>query len=113
MSAGLQGAFRALADPTRREIVVMLAAGDRSIAEVAGEFSLTRAAIKKHLTVLAEGGLITVERRGREAVNRLNPSTLKDVADWLSYFDRFWDDKLAALQEAITAEASKGDERDE
>jgi DNA-binding transcriptional ArsR family regulator len=96
-----QHAFRALADPTRRDILGLLRAQEMTIAEVAGNFDMTRAAVKKHLTVLSDGGLITVRPRGRERVNALNPHGLAPVLDWLQVFDAFWDDRLASLKDAI------------
>ena len=101
MSDHTQSAFRALADPTRRDILQMLTQQDMTIAQVAGHFDMTRAAVKKHLTVLSDGGLITVEARGRERINRLNPSGLAPVFSWFEIFDQFWDDRLAALKTAI------------
>lgn len=101
MTDDIQGAFRALADPTRRDILVHLSAGEMTIAEVADNFSMTRAAVKKHLTILEDGQLISVRPRGRERVNRLEPLGLKQVSDWLGYFNRFWDDKLLELQRAV------------
>ena len=101
---GPQQAFRALADPTRRDILRMLSANDMTIAEVSDHFDMTRAAVKKHLTVLSDGGLITVEPRGRERINRLNPQGFAPVRDWLGFFDRFWDDRLAALKDTIEKE---------
>ena len=96
-----QSAFRALADPTRRDILRMLGNDAMTIGQVASQFDMTRAAVKKHLTVLNDGGLITVETRGRERINRLSPAGLAPVLSWLEYFDRFWDDRLDALKTAI------------
>jgi DNA-binding transcriptional ArsR family regulator len=96
-----QPCFRALADPTRREILKLLRQDDMTIAEVAGHFDMTRAAVKKHLTVLSEGGLITVSARGREKVNRINPQGFVPVLSWIEYFDSFWDARLDALKTAI------------
>ncbi|MEM9107034.1 MAG: metalloregulator ArsR/SmtB family transcription factor [Pseudomonadota bacterium] len=101
MTDGIQGAFRALADPTRRDILLHLSAREMTIAEVADNFSMTRAAVKKHLTILEDGNLISVRTNGRERINRLEPLGLKEVSDWLSYFNRFWDDKLLELQRAV------------
>jgi len=97
----VQTVFRALADPTRREIISMLAAGPRPIAEIAAEFDMTRPAVAKHLAILKEGGVIAVQQQGRERINRLNPDALKSAADWLNHFDRFWDEKLAKLKEVV------------
>lgn len=96
-----QFTFRALADPTRRDILVLLRDRDLTIAEVAENFEMTRAAVKKHLTVLSDGGLITVRTSGRERINALNPHGIKPVVDWLTYFDIFWDDRLSSLKTAI------------
>ncbi|WP_282168592.1 ArsR/SmtB family transcription factor [Ruegeria atlantica] len=101
MQTQIQNAFRALADPTRREIVQILASGDMTIAQLTDQFDMTRAAVKKHLNVLSDGGLITVEARGRERINRLEPNGLAPILDWFSYFDQFWDDRLNNLKEAI------------
>ena len=103
-SPELQATFRALADPTRRRIIALLGDGDRTVAQVAGQFDITRAAVKKHLVVLENGGVVVSEPRGRERINRLNPTALKRAADWLSYFDMFWDDRLGALKEAVEDE---------
>ena len=96
-----QAAFRALADPTRRDILMMLAQQDMTIAEVAENFDMTRAAVKKHLSVLGDGNLITVRPEGRARINALNPDGLKQVFDWFGYFDAFWDDRLSSLKTSI------------
>ncbi|WP_298841480.1 metalloregulator ArsR/SmtB family transcription factor [uncultured Roseobacter sp.] len=96
-----QSAFRALADPTRRDILVMLRGRDLSIGEVAENFDMTRAAVKKHLTVLSDGGLITTVTRGRERISSLNPEGIAPVCDWFAFFEGFWDTRLAALKDAI------------
>lgn len=101
MSDQTQQAFRALADPTRRDILRLLIDDEMTIAEVSDHFDVTRAAVKKHLTVLSDGGLIAVEPRGRERINRINPQGLAPILSWFEIFDHFWDDRLAALKSAI------------
>ncbi len=105
----LQGTFRALADPSRREMLAFLRDGEMTIAEVVDHFPMTRAAVKKHLIILEEGNLISVHARGRERINRLEPMALKEVAGWLDYFSSFWDDKLTKLHAAV--EAAEGKEK--
>lgn len=102
--AVVQSAFRALADPTRRGILMFLSEQDMTIAEVSERFSMTRAAVKKHLTILEEGELISVRTSGRERINHLEPHALKSVSDWLGYFNRFWDERLARLHDAVERE---------
>ena len=104
MTALVQDCFRALSDPTRREILSLLGGHSMTIAEVAGHFDMTRAAVKKHLSILQQGGLITMQPRGREVINRLEPGGLSPAIDWLSHFDTFWDDRLTALKGAIEKE---------
>jgi len=101
MQSQQQQVFRALADPSRRAMLVHLSGQDMTIGEVAGNFTMTRAAVKKHLTILEEGNLISVHSRGRERINRLEPANLKSAADWLNHFSQFWDEKLHALKHAV------------
>lgn len=97
-------AFKALGDPTRREILNLLAGGEMTIAEVVDHFDMTRAGVKKHLSLLQDGNLITVRKQGRERFNAINPDGFRTVSQWIGYFDQFWDDKLNALQQAAEQE---------
>jgi DNA-binding transcriptional ArsR family regulator len=99
-----QNAFRALSDPTRRQILMHLSEGELPIGDLVDRFDITRAAVKKHLIILEEGNLISVQSRGRERINKLEPQGLKSVSDWLSYFNRFWDQRLSDLRIAIENE---------
>ena len=101
MSTDQQLCFRALADPTRRQILTLLSKQDLTIADVADRFDMTRTAVKKHLTILDEGGLISVETQGRARINRLNPAGIQPAIAWLTAFDAFWDDRLNALKSAV------------
>ena len=112
MNTGEQGAFRALADPTRRQILLHLMERDMSIGEVHDQFEMTRGAIKKHLVILEQGKLISVHVNGRERINHLEPQGLKSAADWLGYFNQFWDDKLGNLKDAIQTHENLKKEND-
>lgn len=112
MSFDLQPTFRALADPTRRDILKLLADEELTIAQVADQFDITRGAVKKHLTILEEGQLIRVETRGRERINRLNADAIRPAFDWLGYFESFWDTRLAALKDAVENSAMERDTDD-
>lgn len=89
--------FRAIADPTRRQMLMLLADADHTVSELAGPFSISQPAVSQHLKVLREAGLVQVRREGRERRYRMDPVPLKEIHDWLAYFERFWDRKLDAL----------------
>ena len=93
-----QPVFRALADPTRRAIIAMLAEEPKTIGAIAASFDVSRPAIAKHLKILEEGDVIRVVSKGRERINSLNPDALRRAVQWLAVFDRFWDDRLARLK---------------
>ena len=89
--------FSALADPTRRAILARLASGAASVGELAEPFAMSLPAVSKHLKVLEHAGLIT---RGREAQwrpCRLDAGPLKDAADWLEHYRRFWEQSFDRL----------------
>jgi DNA-binding transcriptional ArsR family regulator len=109
MNPNLQSSFKALADPTRRSILMHLSNQDMTVQELTNNFDMTRAAIKKHLTILENGKLITAHRQGRERINRLDTLGMKSVTEWLNYFDQFWDERLDSLKTAIESSTTKGD----
>lgn len=96
-----QPTFRAIADPTRRAIIGMLAERELTIGEVANGFDISRPAIAKHLGILKEGGLVSVRQEGRERIHTLDAQALQPVMSWVEHFSHYWDDKLANLKAAI------------
>ena len=93
--------FAALADPTRRAILARLALGEASVMELAAPFNMSLPAISKHLKVLEHAGLIA---RGRDAQWRpcqLTAGPLKDAADWLEHYRRFWEQSFERLDEYL------------
>ena len=104
LSLDLQPSFRALADPTRRAILKQLCRKELTISEVVDKFDLTRTAVRKHLTILEEGNLITLTPRGKERITELNPAGVQTVADWFDFFDQFWDSRLDLLKNAIESD---------
>jgi DNA-binding transcriptional ArsR family regulator len=93
--------FSALADPTRRAILARLIAGEVSVTELAEPFAMSLPAVSKHLKVLERAGLIS---RGREAQwrpCRLEAGPLKDAADWLEHYRRFWEESLDRLYDYL------------
>jgi DNA-binding transcriptional ArsR family regulator len=95
----LDHTFSALADPTRRAILVRLAQGEATVGELAEPFDISLPAISRHLKVLEEASLICNERHGKHRRCRLQPEALTAAADWLDFHRRFWSgslDRLAA-----------------
>ncbi len=89
--------FQAVADPTRREIIRLLAGRQLSIAAIAGHFPISRTAVNKHLRILAEAGLLSRERVGRESRYRLRAEPLLEIHKWVAEYERYWDDRLDSL----------------
>jgi DNA-binding transcriptional ArsR family regulator len=105
----LDATFAALADPTRRAILARLASGESSVKELAEPFEISAPAVTKHLKVLERAGLIT---RGREAQwrpCRLSATPLREVADWVEPYRRFWDESFDRLDTYL--EQLKGHQR--
>lgn len=97
--------FAAIADPTRRSLLDRLRQGEQPVKQLAAPFEMSLPAISQHLNVLCEVGLVTQRRIGRQRFYRLNPKPLKQVADWVAYYEHFWQDKLAALGEYLEEES--------
>jgi DNA-binding transcriptional ArsR family regulator len=100
-SARLDDTFAALADPTRRQILVTLAEGDHSVGELAAPFDMSLPAISKHLTVLERAGLITRESEGRVRRCRLEPAPLAGALEWIAQYGRFWEDRFDSLERLL------------
>ncbi|MHB8384152.1 MAG: ArsR/SmtB family transcription factor [Candidatus Binataceae bacterium] len=101
MSPDLNITFSALADPTRRAILARLASGERSVMELAEPFEMSLPAVSKHLKVLERAGLIA---RGREAQwrpCRLEVGPLKQAADWIETYRRFWEESFDRLEDYL------------
>jgi len=90
--------FQAISDPIRREIILLLSKNKLTLNGVAENFRISRPAVSKHVRILEECGLVTINQQGRERYCKVNPEPLNKVYDWLSYFDKFWDKKLDALK---------------
>ena len=90
-------AFEALADPTRRTIVELLAEGERSAGELAAEFETSRPAVSRHLRVLRRHGLVSAREHGRRRLYALEPAPLAELDEWLSHYRVFWTNRLDAL----------------
>jgi DNA-binding transcriptional ArsR family regulator len=94
----------AIADPTRRRIVELLAEGERTAGELVAEFELSAPAISQHLKVLREAGLVTVRAAGQSRVQALNPTGFEDLEDWLEKTRSVWSQRLDVLERELRAE---------
>jgi len=100
----LDRVFRALADPTRRAMLRELSAGERNIGELAEPFRMTFAAASKHVKVLERAGLVCRRVRGRSHFCRIDPVPLGAANEWLRFYERFWTERLDALEAVLDAE---------
>lgn len=94
----------AIADPTRRRIVELLAVRDRTAGELVDEFDVSAPAISQHLKVLREAGLVTVRADGQSRIQSLNPDGLGDLESWLEKTRSMWSRHLDALERELRAE---------
>lgn len=90
-------ALEALADPTRRTIVELLAGGERSAGEIAAQFETSRPGVSRHLRVLREQGLVRAREEGRLRLYSLDPRPLEELDEWLARYRSFWTNRLDAL----------------
>ena len=107
MMQGQTEVFGAISHPARRRMLDLLAHGDRPVNAIAENFEMSRPAVSQHLRVLLSAGLVTEQRHGRERLYRLAPERLSPVRDWLSHYERFWDDHFIRLKRHL----DKGDAR--
>lgn len=98
--------FQAIADPTRRELLNLLATKEMPVKEISGHFPMSRTAVSKHLHILADAGLLTEHKVGRETRYKLQAAPLRELKQWLSYYEKFWDNKLNALKNFVESDDS-------
>lgn len=98
---GLDRVFHALADGTRRSILRGIADRELTVSEVAQPYKMSLAAVSKHLKVLERARLITRDKRGSFQYVRTNPGPMKQAQEWLSYYERFWTERLDQMEAAF------------
>ena len=99
--------FQAIADPTRREIINMIAQQSLNLNAVAEHFNISRPAISKHIKILTECGLVVIKKQGRERYCEAKLQKLSEVSDWVQQCNIFWTAKLDALDKFLSKEAAK------
>ena len=104
----LNSVFHALGDATRRRMLRELAGGEQTVGQLAEPFAISLAAASKHIKVLENAGLIRREVRGRTHLCSLEPGPLASAQEWLSFYERFWTDRLDTLERLLrTADAQQ------
>jgi DNA-binding transcriptional ArsR family regulator len=93
--------FQAIADPTRRAILTLIAAHAMTPNALAEHFDSSRQAVSKHIKILTECQLVQQEQSGREIYYHFNPQKMKEVADWLAPFTKMWDDRFNRLDKVL------------
>ncbi len=93
--------FDAVADPTRRAVLDMLAAREQSVGDLVAKFRVTQPAISHHLRILREAGLVKPRQVGRQRLYRLQGRPLREIHDWVAHYERFWTDRLGLLGEHL------------
>jgi DNA-binding transcriptional ArsR family regulator len=99
-----EAVFRAIADPTRRDILGMLRSRPYSVGEIAANFRTSRPAISKHLRMLRAVGLVATTQRGTARICALNAEPLRAVSDWISDYEAYWGKTLQSLKRYIEDE---------
>ncbi len=93
--------FQAIADPTRRSIILLLATQSMTAGTIASNFDSARPTISKHLQILTECELLTQDQQGREVYYHFNPQKIKEIADFIEPFLKLWDDKFNKLESVM------------
>ena len=93
--------FRAIADPTRREILRLLRGRRQTVGEIAGNFRMSRPAISKHLRLLRSAGLVVSRRSGAASLCGLNAKPLRAIDDWLRDYEMFWSETMQNLKSYV------------
>lgn len=99
--------FKAIADPTRRDIfhALVIATSALSITQISNQFEMTRQGVTKHIKTLEEAGLVNINTQGRERFCNANPSELQEVNKWVKFYEKFWDNKLNYLSNYLDNKA--------
>lgn len=106
-SASLDGVFNALCDPTRRAILARLTDTNARVTDLAAEFPISLNSISKHIRMLERAGLVKRSIAGREHLLSLNAAPLAEAALWIEHYRRFWEGRLAALEEYVLTKQRK------
>lgn len=108
-SAPKHDVFQAIADPTRRSLLMLLDGKEMPVTSISGHYPMSRTAVSKHLRILTDAGLLRERKVGRETRYRLDPEPLLELKRWLAYYERYWDNKMSALRRYVEEDTEQGD----
>jgi len=106
-TARLDAVFHALSDPTRRSILRNLAGGRKTVSEIARPYRMSLAAVSKHLNVLESAELVARERQGSFQLVHFKPQALRSAEQWIAWYEKFWNERLDALQELLEGKSEE------
>ena len=101
--------FKAIADPTRREILhaLVVASVALPITNISAQFDISRQGITKHIKILEDADLVTIKKNGRESIVNPNPKSLKKISEWLKFYEKLWDNKIDDLVNFLDKKQNK------
>ncbi|MDR8391379.1 metalloregulator ArsR/SmtB family transcription factor [Aliifodinibius sp. S!AR15-10] len=94
--------FQAIADPTRRDILCLIADEPLNLNSIAENFDISRPAISQHIKVLDESGLVAIRKKGRQRFCYIRPQKIKEIDEWLEQFRQHWEDRFSQLDQVLT-----------
>ena len=97
--------YFAIADLTRRQILMLILDQERSVSDLVNQFEISQPAISQHLRILRSSGIVKVRKHGRQRLYQVDFQRLKGIHDWISQFEDYWESKLDALEELIENES--------
>ena len=107
MTAQTLDAFQVIADPSRRQMLMMLSKDNMTISSLAENFDMSRPAVSKHIKILYTAGFISIKDIGRERYCTLKQDGFNELQDFINYFDKFWTNKLKKLRDILNNKSKK------
>ncbi|HEV2449069.1 MAG TPA: metalloregulator ArsR/SmtB family transcription factor [Thermoplasmata archaeon] len=94
--------FQLLAEPSRRHLLEALRNGERSVTELVGRTQMSQPSVSKQLRILRDSGVVSLRAAGRQHLYSIRGGSLREASEWLSYYERFWQEGLNRMEEALT-----------
>jgi DNA-binding transcriptional ArsR family regulator len=107
MKAQTLDAFQVIADPSRRQMLMLLSKDSMTINSLAENFDMSRPAVSKHIKIMYTSGFISITDIGRERYCTLKQEGFNELQDWINYFDKFWTTKLSKLQSLLNKKSKR------